>query len=95
MTSIVFSIEVLARIGGALQEIKIKELPGPQKSTDTCLDRKMLPNVRTTAKRNVDTEAGLHLGNRAESEVLLPRRQKVSMPEPHRSMLLLKDFIHT
>lgn len=65
---------------------------------DTCLDRKMLPNMRTTAKRNVDTEAGLPvlpLAKRAEGEVLSPRRQRVSMPGPHRGTVLLRDFIHT
>lgn len=55
----------------------------------------MLPNVGPTAKRNVDTEAVLPLGKRADGEVLSPRRNRVSMPGLHRSTVLFKDFIHT
>lgn len=45
----------------------------------------------------MDTEAGLPglpLGKTAEGEVLSPKRQRVFMPGPHRSTVLLKDFIH-
>lgn len=36
----------------------------------------MLPNVGPTAKRNVDTEAVVPLGKRAEGEVLSPGRNR-------------------
>lgn len=76
VTSTIFSIAVLTRIGGVLQLNQDKELTAPQNSVHISLVREMLFKERTTAKER-GTQGHGYSGWAARVTLARVRRQRV------------------